>query len=110
MGPSIHLPYHQLLDFTEDVHATGVAQAAAEMGLGGVTMMAKMRYHDDYVRQRGSWHFTRRRLRFWYRQSLEDLQGGLSGSLRRCWPGEPMPTQLPETLEPSQNFYAAADV
>ncbi len=110
MGPSIHLPYNQLLEFTDDDHATGVVQAAAEMGLGGVTVMAKMRYHDRYVREQGAWRFAERRLRFWYMQPLEDLQVGLSGSLRRRWPGEPMATQLPETLDSWQNFYGTADV
>ena len=34
------------------------------MGLGGWMVIAKMRYHDDYVREHGAWRFARRRLRF----------------------------------------------
>ncbi|WP_395155765.1 nuclear transport factor 2 family protein [Ilumatobacter sp.] len=109
MGPSVHLPYNQIVEFSDNNHGTGVVQAAAEMGLGGVTVMAKMRYHDDYVREQGAWRFARRRLRFWYMQPFEDLKEGLSGSLRRRWPGEPMASQLPETLASWQSFYGATD-
>lgn len=110
MGPSIHLPYNQLVEFADDDHATGVVQAAAEMGLGGGMVIAKMRYHDDYVREHGAWRFARRRLRFWYLEPFEDLKVGLSGDLRRRWPGEPMATQLPETLDAWKDFYGTADV
>jgi uncharacterized protein (TIGR02246 family) len=110
MGPSIHVPYNQLVEFVDHERATGVVQAAAEMGLDGTTVMAKMRYHDEYVRHDGAWRFARRRLRFWYVEPFDDLRVGLSGSRRRRWSGEPMETQLPETLDTWRSFYGASDV
>ena len=99
-------PEHPQAVYVLDRTAAHSLQRVSEL----LTVMAKMRYHDRYVREQGAWRFAERRLRFWYMQPLEDLQVGLSGSLRRRWPGEPMATQLPETLDTWQNFYGTADV
>lgn len=107
MGPSIHIPYTQLVDFDADDRdvASGIVQSRAEMALGGQAVWAAMRYHDDYRRVDGQWRFARRVLRFWYLMPLSELPTGMAAELRRTWPGEPVAVQLPETLPTWQRFY-----
>ena len=63
-GGSVHTAHHQLVDFDDDDHATGVVTAHVEMGIGDETRFGAMRYRDRYARIDGRWRIAERTLDF----------------------------------------------
>lgn len=106
MGPSVHIAHTQRLDTVEEESAAGTVTGSAQMAIGGRTVVAAIRYEDEYRRSDGRWRFGRRTLRFWYLMPLDELPYRLGEPDRRRWPGEPSPVHLPELLESWQDFYS----
>jgi hypothetical protein len=106
MGPSVHIAHTQRLDAVTEQTATGTVMGSAQMAINGRTVVAAIRYQDEYRRSDGRWRFARRTLRFWYLMPLDELPYRLGEKDRRRWPGEPSPVHLPESLESWQKFYA----
>ena len=86
-GRTIHTAHGQLVDFTDDDHATGMVPAHAELDIKGETMICAMRYYDDYVREADGWRFARRQIKFVYALPWPRMDGALTVDLPVHWPG-----------------------
>jgi hypothetical protein len=98
-GRTIHTAHGQLVEFTDDDHATGTVPSHAELDIKGETVVCAMRYYDDYVREADGWRFARRQLSFVYALPWPRLAGALTGELPVHWPGTEAapPDQFPGT-------------
>ena len=52
-GRTIHTALAQVLEFTDDDHASGIVPSRGELAIAGQTVLCAMRYLDDYVRVDG---------------------------------------------------------
>jgi len=97
-GRTIHTAHGQLVEFTDDDHATGMVPSHAELDIKGETVVCAMRYYDDYVREAGGWRFARRDIAFVYALPWPRLAGALTDELPVHWPGTEAasPDQFPE--------------
>lgn len=86
-GRTIHTAHGQLVEFTDDNHATGMVPSHAELDIKGETVVCAMRYYDDYVREPAGWRFARRQLKFMYALSWPRMAGALTDRLPVHWPG-----------------------
>jgi hypothetical protein len=86
-GRTIHTAHGQLVEFTDDDHATGIVPAHAELDIAGETVICAMRYYDDYVREAGGWRFAQRQIKFSYALPWARMDGALTGDLPVHWPG-----------------------
>lgn len=86
-GRTIHTAHGQLVDFTDDDHATGMVPAHAELDIKGETMICAMRYYDNYVREADGWRFARRQIKFVYALPWPRMGGALTVDLPVHWPG-----------------------
>jgi SnoaL-like domain len=86
-GRTIHTAHGQLVEFTDDDHATGMVPAHAELDITGETVICAMRYYDDYVREAGEWRFARRQIKFVYALPWPRMDGALTQDLPVHWPG-----------------------
>jgi len=93
-GHTIHTPHGLVLDWVDDDHATGIVPTHAELVVAGVPMVCAMRYHDEYVRERGTWRFARRRIRYAYAVPRAEIATALLDDEPVRWPGAvPKPSQ-----------------
>jgi hypothetical protein len=99
-GRTIHTAHGQLVEFTDDDHATGMVPSHAELDIKGETVVCAMRYYDDYVREAGGWRFARRDIAFVYALPWPRLAGALTDELPVHWPGTEAapPDRFPEGL------------
>jgi hypothetical protein len=98
-GPSYHYPHSQVVTFEGDDAATGVVAAHAEMGIEGRMILVGLRYHDRYERGGdGRWRFAERETWFHYFMPADELPSRYSDEIRRTWPGQPLPADLPDSL------------
>ena len=86
-GRTIHTAHGQLVEFTDDDHATGMVPSHAELDIKGETVVCAMRYYDDYVREADGWRFARRQIKFVYALPWPRMDGALTGDLPVHWPG-----------------------
>ena len=86
-GRTIHTALAQVLDFTDDDHASGIVPSRGELAIAGQTVLCAMRYLDHYVRVDGSWRFARRVLRFNYALPWAAMAEAMTGELPVAWPG-----------------------
>lgn len=86
-GRTIHTTHGQLVEFTDDDHATGMVPSHAELDIGGETVVCAMRYYDDYVREAGGWRFARRQIKFVYALPWPRMDRALTEDLPVHWPG-----------------------
>ena len=86
-GRTIHTAHGQLVEFTDDDHATGMVPAHAELDIQGETVICAMRYYDDYAREAGEWRFARRQIKFAYALPWPRMDGALTQDLPVHWPG-----------------------
>jgi hypothetical protein len=86
-GRTIHTAHGQLVEFTDDDHATGMVPSHAELDIKGETVVCAMRYYDHYVREAGGWRFSRRDIAFVYALPWPRLAGALTDELPVHWPG-----------------------
>jgi hypothetical protein len=86
-GRTIHTAHGQLVEFTDDDHATGLVSAHAELDIKGETVVCAMRYYDDYVREAAGWRFARRQIKVVYALPWPRMAGALTEELPVHWPG-----------------------
>jgi hypothetical protein len=86
-GRTIHTAHGQLVEFTDDDHATGMVPSHAELDIKGETVICAMRYYDDYVREADGWRFARRQIKFVYALPRSRMDGALTDALPVHWPG-----------------------
>ena len=99
-GPSYHYHHGHVVTFDGDDAAHGVVTAHAEMGIEGRMILVGLRYHDRYVRGAdGAWRFAERETWFHYFMPADELPSRYSDEIRRTWPGQPLPADLPDSLD-----------
>ena len=88
------------MTFDDERHARGIVAAHAELGIGGRMVFVGLRYHDAYAKgDDGRWRFAERENRFHYFMPADELPLHYSDEIRRTWPGEPLPADLPDFVE-----------
>lgn len=109
LGPSNHFSHDRILTFSEQDPdaAQGIVLSHAEMNRKGMAMLAAIRYHDQYRRERGRWRFSERVLSLMYyvptSQYLDALGAGLARRNRAY--DEPQPADWPESLPTWKAYY-----
>jgi hypothetical protein len=94
-GRTIHTAHGQLVEFSDDDHATGMVPSRAELDIKGQTVVCSMRYYDTYVRDRGSWRFRRRDIKFVYALPWDQMSNALIDERPVQWPGtDPTPADV----------------
>jgi hypothetical protein len=74
--------------------------AHAEMGIEGRMILVGLRYHDAYVKgEDGRWRFSERETYFHYFMPADELPSRYSDEIRRTWPGQPLPADIPDGLD-----------
>ncbi len=108
-GPTYHYPHSHVIEFDPDRpgFATGMVNAHAELALDGRTLMTALRYFDEYRVEDGRWRFVERKVAMIYYMDMASLvDGGLSESDRKRYFGTVGPSELPESLDTWQEFFA----
>jgi hypothetical protein len=94
MTATVHTPNFLLLDFKGEDAAGGVVGAHLELGRGGTTLFAAVRYVDDYVRTPDGWQIRRREMRTLHVGPWRDVAESLTTDTPVRWPGvEPSASQ-----------------
>jgi hypothetical protein len=101
---SLHEAHGSVIEFDDDEHARGVVLGFSEQAGDEHTVITSFRYHDQYVRLDGRWHFAVREVRTLYAMTHAELAaGGLRLPLRKRWPHRaPAPAELPAYLRSAQ--------
>lgn len=98
-GPTYHYPHSQVLTFEDDRNATGIVTSHAEMGIADKMIIVGMRYYDRYRKgDDDRWRFVSREIWFHYFMPADELPQRYSDEIRRTWPGDPLPADLPDSL------------
>lgn len=98
-GPSYHYHHGNVVTFNDSHNAHGIVTSHAELGIEGRMIMVGLRYHDRYRKgDDGKWRFSERETYFHYLMPAEDLPAKYCAEIRRTWPGEPLPADIPDQL------------
>lgn len=98
-GPSYHYHHGLVVTFESDVDARGIVTAHAEMGIQDRMILVGLRYHDAYRKgDDGNWRFRERETYFHYFMPADELPSRYSAEIRRTWPGDPLPADIPDGL------------
>ncbi len=96
MGQTVHTIDYAHVNLTGKDTATGVVTAHLEIGMGGETVYAAVRYIDEYAREDGEWRISSRAMKVVHVGSWDQVGSSLSTPLNVRWPGgEPAPSDLP---------------
>ena len=97
---TLHEARGTVIEFADPDHATGRVVGFSEQANDRHTVITSFRYHDEYVRLEGRWHFAARETRTVYAMTHAEMAaGGLREPLRKRWPHrEPMRAELPAYL------------
>jgi SnoaL-like domain len=94
MVKTIHTFDTMLLEFQGEDEASGVIGAHLELGLGGTTVWAAARYHDDFVRRDGLWQILNSEMRVIHAGGWDQAPSSMVEELRVRWPGiDPGPSE-----------------
>jgi uncharacterized protein (TIGR02246 family) len=100
LGPSFHFTHDHLIEFhaTDPNRATGVIASHAEVTRNNETMLAAIRYHDEYRRDEGKWRFAKRVLGFFYYTPILQYDETMRSALRQRAYGDQRRADWPEGL------------
>jgi hypothetical protein len=87
MDKTIHTFNSMLLQFQGDDEATGVIAAHLELGRGGTTLFAGVRYYDSFVRVDGMWQIKNTEMKTIHVGPWDDVATSLTEELSVRWPG-----------------------
>lgn len=107
-GPAFHWTHDHQVSFDEadPNRASGLVLSHAETCPGEIVSLAAMRYHDEYRRMDGRWHFARRVISFLYYVPVTEFPTALKERDRLSLRGVRRPADYPETLACWQDFHA----
>lgn len=109
LGPTFHFTHDHAITLDEhdpDV-GSGLIASHAEVTRNGATMLAAIRYHDEYRREGGRWRFARRKLSFFYYVPVGEYAEAMKGTLRQRAYGDQRPADWPESLETWKRYCAS---
>lgn len=98
LGISAHWTHDHMVSFddADPDHATGEVFGHAEAHRNGQTLVACLRYEDDYRRENGVWKFRQRVLSFLYYVPVQDYPAALGETDRQRAYGDRRPADYPE--------------
>ena len=107
LGPSNHFTHDHLITFddADSTAAKGLVNAHAEVVRNGRTLLASLRYHDEYRHEEGRWRFHVRTLAFFYYLEPSRYQEVMLGPMRNHAYAEPHAADFPESLPSWQRYY-----
>jgi uncharacterized protein (TIGR02246 family) len=100
LGPSYHWTHDHKVRFDDNDpdKAYGLVFGHAEVFRNKQTLVAAMRYNDEYKRVNGKWLFKSRTLSFFYYVPVEEFKEALGSTLRQRAYGEKRKADFPEGL------------
>lgn len=106
LGPTFHYTHDQLLEFhaTDPDRASGVVASHAEVTRNNETMLAAIRYFDEYRREADRWRFAKRRLAFFYYTPILQYDEVMRSALRQRAYGDQRAADWPESLPTWQRY------
>lgn len=103
-GPSYHYHHGNTVTFDDSHNAHGIVTSHAELGIEGRMIIVGFRYHDRYRKEAdGKWRFAERETYFHYFMPAEELPARYCAEIRRTWPGEALPADIPDQLDTYRN-------
>ena len=108
LGPTFHYTHDQAVAFdpADPDRASGVVASHAEVTRNGETMLAAIRYRDEYRREDGRWRFASRLLTFFYYTPVSEYVDCMKSALRQRAYGDQRPADWPESLPTWQRYKA----
>lgn len=99
LGVTAHWTHDHIVRFDEGDpdRATGYVAGHAECFRNGQTLVACLRYDDEYRRVDGRWKFARRTLAFLYYVPVEEYREAMGDPLRQRAYGDRRPADFPES-------------
>lgn len=100
LGPTFHFTHDRLVEFDalDELAATGLVAAHAEVVRNGGTLWAAIRYQDRYRFEAGQWRVSERVLSFLYYTPADEYVETLKSQLRQRAYGDQRPADWPESL------------
>jgi hypothetical protein len=99
-GPSYHYHHGLVITLEDDRHATGIVTSHAELGIEGQMIIVGFRYHDRYEKGADDrWRFSERETYFHYFMPAAELPARYCAEIRRTWPGQSLPADIPDQLD-----------
>lgn len=100
LGISAHWTHDHIVNFdnADPEHATGEVFGHAEAHRNGQTLVACLRYDDDYRREAGVWKFRRRTLSFLYYVPVLEYATALGETERQHAYNDRRPADYPESF------------
>lgn len=96
MGQTVHTIDYAHVDLTGADSAQGIVTAHLELGMGGTTVYAAVRYIDGYAREDGKWRISGREMKVVHLGSWDEVTSSLTEANNIRWPGsEAEPSDLP---------------
>lgn len=95
MGQTVHTIDYAHVNLTGFDTADGIVTAHLELGMGGTTVYAAVRYIDKYEREDGQWRISARSMKIVHLGSWDKVASSLTESNNVRWPGaEPRPSDF----------------
>ncbi len=96
MQQTVHTPNYVHIDFHGPDAADGTVMAHLEIGIGGTTVYAAVRYLDTYAREDGKWRIASREMGAVHLGSWDLVASSLTDPNNVRWPGaDPAPSDFP---------------
>lgn len=97
MGQTVHTIDYAHVTLTGTDTADGIVTAHLELGMGGTTVFAAVRYIDKYERENGRWRIAARAMRTVHLGSWDQVASSLTETDNVRWPGTaPGPSDFPK--------------
>jgi uncharacterized protein (TIGR02246 family) len=95
MQQTVHTPNYVHINFKSADNAEGTVMAHLEIGMGGTTVYAAVRYLDTYAREDGNWRIATREMRVVHLGSWDLVASSMTEANNVRWPGaEPAPSDF----------------
>lgn len=99
MQQTVHTPNYVHIEFKNTDDADGIVMAHLEIGIGGTTVYAAVRYIDSYAREDGKWRIASREMRAVHLGSWDLVANSMNDPDNVRWPGaKPAPSDFPRKI------------
>lgn len=99
MQQTVHTPNYVHIDFKGADAAAGTVMAHLEIGIGGTTVYAAVRYLDTYAREDGKWRIATREMGAVHLGSWDLVASSMTNPNNVRWPGaDPAPSDFPRRI------------
>lgn len=96
MQQTVHTPNYVHITFKRADEAEGTVMAHLEIGIGGTTVYAAVRYLDTYAREDGKWRIASREMGAVHLGSWDLIASSMTDPKNVRWPGaDPAPSDFP---------------